>query len=84
MEQRKPTLSNSDYMSRYEPIFYGWVKDHNFYGGNNGMDIWDIKRTQKNDLHPTMKPVELIERAINNSSVIGNIISTSSVVQALP
>ena len=68
------TLSNSDYMSRYEPIFYGWVKDHNFYGGNNGMDIWDIKRTQKNDLHPTMKPVELIERAINNSSVIGNII----------
>ena len=37
------TLSNSDYMSKYEPIFYGWVKKHNFYGGKNGVDIWDIK-----------------------------------------
>ena len=27
------TLSNSDYMSKYEPIFYGWVDEHNFYGG---------------------------------------------------
>jgi DNA modification methylase len=62
------TLSNSDYMSKYEPIFYGWVKDHNFYGGKNGMDIWDIKRTAKNDLHPTMKPVELVEKAVFEGS----------------
>ena len=62
------TLSNSDYMSMYEPIFYGWVNNHNFYGGNNGMDIWDIKRTKKNDLHPTMKPVELIEKALEGGS----------------
>lgn len=62
------TLSNSDYMSRYEPIFYGWTNNHNFYGGNNGMDIWEIERTRKNDLHPTMKPIPLCEKAINNSS----------------
>ena len=63
------TLSNSDYMSKYEPIFYGWTGDnHNFYGGNNGMDIWEIKRTAKNDLHPTMKPVELIEKALEDAS----------------
>lgn len=62
------TLSNSDYMSKYEPMFYGWVKDHNFYGGKNGMDIWEIKRTSKNDLHPTMKPVELVEKAIFEGS----------------
>jgi len=62
------TLSNSDYMSTYEPIFYGWVDDHKFNGGNNGRDIWDIKRTQKNDLHPTMKPVELIEKAVTDGS----------------
>jgi DNA modification methylase len=67
------TLSNSDYMSKYEPIFYGWTGDnHNFYGGNNGMDIWDIKRTAKNDLHPTMKPVELIEKALEDASKSGN------------
>jgi len=62
------TLSNSDYMSKYEPMFYGWCNDHKFYGGNNGMDIWDIKRTQKNDLHPTMKPIELVEKALEDGS----------------
>ena len=68
------TLSNSDYMSMYEPIFYGWVNNHKFYGGKNGMDIWKIKRTQKNELHPTMKPVELVEKAINDGSQINGII----------
>jgi site-specific DNA-methyltransferase (adenine-specific) len=61
------TMSNSDYWSKCEHIFYGWVEEHNFYGGND-YDIWDITRTQKNDLHPTMKPIPLCEKAINNSS----------------
>ena len=68
------TLSNSDYMSMYEPMFYGWVKNHKFYGGKNGMDIWRIKRTAKNDLHPTMKPVELCEKAIDDGSQINGIV----------
>ena len=67
------TLSNSDYMSKYEPIFYGWTgNNHNFYGGNNGMDIWEIKRTAKNDLHPTMKPVELVIKALEDASKPSN------------
>ena len=32
------------------------------------MDIWEIKRTQKNDLHPTMKPIELCEKIITDGS----------------
>jgi DNA modification methylase len=68
------TLSNSDYMSMYEPMFYGWVNKHKFYGGKNGMDIWRIKRTSKNDLHPTMKPVELVEKAIEDGSQINSIV----------
>jgi len=68
------TLSNSDYMSMYEPIFYGWVNSHKFYGGKNGMDIWRIKRTAKNDLHPTMKPVELVEKAIIDGSQINGLV----------
>jgi len=68
------TLSNSDYMSMYEPMFYGWVKSHKFYGGKNGMDIWRIKRTAKNELHPTMKPVELCEKAIEDGSQINGIV----------
>jgi DNA modification methylase len=61
------TLSNSDYMSKYEPIVYGWINEHKFFG-KPAFDIWDVKRTAKNDLHPTMKPVELCTRAIKNSS----------------
>ena len=68
------TLSNSDYMSRYEPIIYGWFKEHNFYGDRSNFDIWDIRRTQKNELHPTMKPLELCSKAILNSSKKGDIV----------
>ena len=68
------TLSNSDYMSMYEPMFYGWVNNHKFYGGKNGMDIWRIKRTQKNVLHPTMKPVELVDKAVLDGSAINGIV----------
>jgi len=62
------TLSNSDYMSKYEPIIYGWFNKHKFYGSRSSFDIWQIDRTTKNDLPPTMKPIALCEKAINNSS----------------
>jgi DNA modification methylase len=126
-------LSNSDYKSAYEPVVYGWVTDHNFYGAkgqadvlevsrgpdlqptirtsggtlflkigehyykmerigrprvylevedratlaffNNGStDVWEIARTKKNDLHPTMKPIELIEQALKNSTLPGDLV----------
>ena len=68
------TLSNSDYMSKYEPIVYGWFQEHNFYGDRSNFDIWDIKRTSKNDLHPTMKPIPLPAKAIQNSSQENDIV----------
>ena len=120
-------LSNSDYMSIYEPIVYGWNVDHNFYGNRSNFDvitmkktkdaspqvttqskaiyiksndsffkfekittkpknyievkdkvvfnmfsgennIWEVDKTQANTMHPTMKPVELCEKAIKNST----------------
>lgn len=68
------TLSNSDYMSKYEPIVYGWFSSHLFYGDRKNFDIWDIERTKKNDLHPTMKPVDLVVEAIKNSSKIEDLV----------
>ena len=68
------TLSNSDYMSKYEPIVYGWFDEHNFYGDRSNFDIWDIKRTSKNELHPTMKPIPLPAKAIQNSSQVNDIV----------
>lgn len=82
-------VSNSDYQSIYEPIFYGfeddyvpivygWNEEHNFYA-RKGVprdviddvavpSVWEIERTKHNDLHPTMKPVTLVGRTIQNSS----------------
>lgn len=67
------TLSNSDYWSKCEHIFYGWIEEHNFYAKND-FDIWDVTRTQKNDLHPTMKPIPLCEKAISNSSKVNDLV----------
>ena len=64
------TLGRSDYQRQYEPILYGWKEgtDHYWCGARDQGDVWFIKKPHKNDLHPTMKPVELVERAIRNSS----------------
>ena len=64
------TLGRADYQRQYEPILYGWRDgaDHFWCGDRDQGDVWQIKKPQKNDLHPTMKPVELVERAVKNSS----------------
>jgi DNA modification methylase len=69
-KKNQATLSGKDYKSRYEPIVYG-CPQNSFYGERYKQeDIWEFQRTLKNDLHPTMKPIPLIENAINNSSKI--------------
>lgn len=64
------TMGRSDYQRQYEPILYGWKQgnDHYWCGVRNEGDVWFVKKPVRNDLHPTMKPVELIERALKNSS----------------
>jgi len=55
---------------QYEPILYGWPKGATRYwcGDRDQSDVWQFNKPHRNDLHPTMKPVELIELAIRNSS----------------
>ena len=64
------TLGRADYQRQFEPILYGWKEgnDHFWCGARDQGDVWFINKPNKNDLHPTMKPVELVERAIRNSS----------------
>ena len=64
------TLGRADYQRQYEPILYGWKEgaDHYWCGARDQGDVWLIDKPHKNDLHPTMKPVALVERAIRNSS----------------
>jgi DNA modification methylase len=64
------TLGRADYQRQYEPILYGWKEgaDHYWCGARDQGDVWFVNKPAKNDLHPTMKPVALVERAIRNSS----------------
>jgi len=64
------TMGRADYQRQYEPILYGWKEgsDHYWCGARDQGDVWFVKKPVANDLHPTMKPVELVERAIRNSS----------------
>jgi len=64
------TLGRADYQRQYEPILYGWKQGSNHFwcGDRNQSDIWNYNKPRVNDLHPTMKPVELVERALQNSS----------------
>lgn len=68
-------LSRKDYHTRYEPLWYGWkdgaarlcqVTDR------KQNDVWEIPRPTRSDEHPTMKPVELVARALENSSFRGD------------
>lgn len=62
-------LGRCDYNYKHEPILYGWNDVHEFYGnGDFKTSVWDIAKPTKNDLHPTMKPIELISNCIKNSS----------------
>ena len=66
--KNQATFSSKDYKLRYEPIVYG-QKGGSFYGEKyKQQDVWEFQRTLKNDLHPTMKPIPLVENALKNSS----------------
>ena len=59
----------AQYMNAYEPCIYGSNGESvNWYGATNEKTVWDMDKEKKCDLHPTMKPIEVVARAINNSS----------------
>lgn len=68
-------LGRSDYNYKHEPILYGWKRKgtHHFYGDFQ-TSVIECKKPQNSDLHPTMKPVELIERLIPNNTQTGAIV----------
>ncbi|MDX9955714.1 MAG: site-specific DNA-methyltransferase, partial [Anaerolineae bacterium] len=70
-------LSRKDYHAQYEPIWYGWKSDAPRVcevPDRKQSDTWFIDRPRKSEEHPMMKPLELVERAILNSSQPGDIV----------
>lgn len=70
-------LGRCDYNYKHEPIIYGWKidKTHHFYGKSKfKTSVWDIPKPLKSDLHPTMKPVELVTSCLLDASEKGQVV----------
>lgn len=64
-------LSRKDYHTQYEPIWYGWSEGAGRLQtvvDRKQTDLWNIPRPSVSELHPTTKPIELIARALTNST----------------
>ena len=67
------SLGRLDYDYQHEPIFYTWTeKHHNYRKGDFRTTIWDYDKPRKCDLHPTMKPVELVANCMKDGTLLGD------------
>jgi DNA modification methylase len=73
----RPVLSRKDYHTQYEPVWYGWKEGAPRLAplrDRTQSDLWQIPRPARSEDHPTQKPVELVSRALRNSSHPGDVV----------
>ena len=70
------TMGRQDYQWQHEPILYGWKPGtgHYFVDDRSLSTVWFYDKPKHNDLHPTMKPLELVGQGINNGSLLGQLV----------
>jgi len=69
------SLGRLDYDYQHEPIMYTWTeKHHNYRNGKYRTTIWDFDKPRKCDLHPTMKPVELVANCMLDCTKEGDLV----------
>ena len=67
-------LTPAKYQRIYEACLYGWFGKSSFTADRKQVEVWEVDRPYDSKLHPTMKPVELVRRAVGNSTKKGNIV----------
>jgi len=67
-KKQQLVLSPAKYQRLYEPCFYGWFDKSSFRADRKEVEVWDIDRPLNSKEHPTMKPIALCAKGINNSS----------------
>ena len=75
--KNSPTFSMGrlDYDYQHEPILFTWNITHKkIMQGEHKTSCWFIDKPRENKLHPTMKPIELINNALRNSSEYGDVV----------
>lgn len=68
-------LSQTDYQSKHEPCFYGWFDNgtHKWYSDRKQESVW-VAKSKREEGHTTPKPIEIVSKAIANSSEINHLI----------
>ena len=69
-------MGRQDYQWKHEPILYGW-KDggaHQWNSDRSQTTCLEFNRPVRNDVHPTMKPVDILCYLVQNSSCKGDIV----------
>jgi site-specific DNA-methyltransferase (adenine-specific) len=66
-------LGRQDYHWKHEPCLYGWKDGAAHYWGSDRAQttVLDFNRPARNGEHPTMKPIDLIQYQVENSSKRG-------------
>ena len=69
-EKESIVLSQTDYQSKHESCLYGWFDNgtHKWYSDRKQESIW-IAKSKREEGHTTPKPIEIVSKALNNSSL---------------
>lgn len=69
-------IGRADYHYRHEPLWYGWKPGaaHYFTNDRSLDSVFEIPRPKRSELHPTMKPVELVQRCVEHGSKLGAVV----------
>jgi site-specific DNA-methyltransferase (adenine-specific) len=70
-------MGRQDYQWKHEPILYGWKEgsSHNWFSDRKQSTVMEFDKPSRNEFHPTMKPVELVEYNVKNSSKNGELVT---------
>jgi DNA modification methylase len=62
------TLGRGKYQNKHELCWFGWNENGSTFTDNRKLtNVWDFERPKKSELHPTMKPINLIENGLNHN-----------------
>lgn len=71
-------MGRQDYHWKHEPILYGWSPagpgGHMKYMDRKQTTVLEFDRPTKNTEHPTMKPINLLQYLLGNSSKEGDLV----------
>ena len=81
--KHEPILEGTIHDPEHESLIYGFTPDgegrlgrgsERWHGDNKQTTVFEVARPKASRLHPTMKPVELIERMLRNSCPPGGVV----------